>query len=199
MKILSQRTFLPWWLLIISLAFNLGFGSTLSVQSLKSGTSTNPAGLGRGTMSMVFVHEDLELSPAQESGIQRINENLLSKIAPQRTRMNKARAMLAGLLSESISDLAAVAAQLDQINEIQREVQQQVIDHLLQEKALLRADQIEVFDEIIRQRVCPGDGTGGFGPGRGAGDGSGQGRRDGSGRGLGQGRGRQSSENESGG
>ncbi len=195
MNQLSKRQFLPWWLLLISLAFNIGFGSTYSIRSYRAaGTTPTPdpanstpaQGLGGGTMSMVFAHESLRLSPAQQSQIQTINENLLSEINHKRMQLRTARRTLAEILSQSELSTEDVATQLDHLNTLQRAAQQLVIEHLLMEKAVLLPEQLEPFNDLIRQRVCPGDGTGGFGPGsgRGAGDGSGIGRRDGSGRGI---------------
>jgi len=187
MKFLTNKKYLPWWLLIISLAFNLGFGSTYSIINYTTAKQnpSNTKNIGPGTMSMVFAHEGLNLSQEQETQMQQINENLLTNINERRTQMRNARKTLAELLSKSELDNEAITQQLDVINTIQRDAQQLVIDHLLQEKEILRPDQIDAFNKIIQNRVCPGDGSGGFGPGRGNGDGSGKGRRDGSGRGQG--------------
>jgi len=178
MKFFVNRNLLPWWLLIISLAFNVGFGATFGFRNYQAAikTPTDSRNIGRGTMSMVFAHDELDLSPEQEKQIQQINENLLVRINEQRARMASARNTLAELLSQTNLDQESVARQLDLIGEIQRSAQQLVIDHLLQEKQVLRQDQIEVFNRIIRNRVCPGDGSGGFGPGRGRRDGSGGGK-----------------------
>jgi hypothetical protein len=98
-------------------------------------------------------------------------------------------------LGEPQLDPNAVTGQLDAISATQREAQELVVDHLLQEKRLLRLDQLDAFNEVIKTRVCPGYGMGGGGQGRGMGRGQGQGRgqgmgpRNGGGNGRGQGRG----------
>ena len=189
MRLIINKEMLPWWLLIISLAFNVGFGSTYTIRSYTPGVSAtgNPKGIGRGTMSMVLAHEGLNLSSVQEAQIQQINENLLTKINSYRWEIGDARVTLAELLSQPELDQEAVATQLDVISAIQRDAQQLVIDHLLQEREILHPDQIDAFNKIIKNCVCPGDGTGGFGPGWRKGDGPGKGRRDGSGGGQGRG------------
>ena len=64
-------------------------------------------------------------------------------------------------VSNTDSDRDAIAAQLDKITAVQRQIQERVVTHLLEEKTLLTPDQQTKFNEIIRRRVCP---LGGLGP-----------------------------------
>ena len=183
MRLFTTRNSLPWWLLIISLAFNLGFGTTYGVKTYgrSGGVFSGGGRLGGGTMSMVYLHENLDLTPEQEAQMQQITEDLLAGIDAFRQEMRDTRIVLAQLLGETELDQGAVADQLNAINAIQRDAQRLVVDHLLQEKRLLRPDQLDAFNEVIQSQVCRG-----YGRGQGLGDGSGRGR----GTGRGQGRGR---------
>ncbi|MHC4128671.1 MAG: Spy/CpxP family protein refolding chaperone [Planctomycetota bacterium] len=177
MRLLPNRQTLPWWLLIISIAFNLGFGATYGAKTYgPAGTGGGRAGLGGGTMSLTGLHENLNLTPQQQAELQRINEALLLEIDTLRGELGDARVALSQLLGEAQLDPEAVRVQLDAISATQRDAQQLVVDHLLQEKQVLNAEQLEAFNEVIRTRVCPGYGRGGNGQGRGMGRGQGMGR-----------------------
>lgn len=186
MRFFSTRQSLPWWLLIISIAFNLGFGATYGVKSYgpAAGASSDRGRGGGGTMSMVALPENLNLTPEQKTQMQQISDDLLLEISAFREEMRETRIVLSQFLAASELDEEAVAVQLEAINAIQRDAQRLVIDHLLQEKQLLRPDQLDAFNEVIQSRVCSG-----YGPGGGRGQGMGRGQRGGEGRGRGAGRG----------
>jgi len=184
MHLFTTRQSLPWWLLIISITFNLGFGATYGVKTYgpASNTSSGSGRLGGGTMSMVYLDENLNLTAEQKIQIEQINENLLREIDSLRQEMRETQMVLSRLLGVTELDQSAVVHQLDAINLIQRHGQQLVVDHLLQEKQLLRPEQLDAFNEVIKNRVCPGYGKGrGQGMGRGQGNGQGRGRGQGSG------------------
>jgi Spy/CpxP family protein refolding chaperone len=177
MRLLPNRQTLPWWLLIISIAFNLGFGATYGAKTYApAGAGPGRAGLGGGTMALTRLHENLNLTPQQRVELQRINEALLREINVIRDELGDARIALSQLLGEPELDREAVKVQLDAISATQRNAQRLVVDHLLQEKQVLDAEQLEAFNEVIRTRVCPGYGRGGGGGGRGMGRGQGMGR-----------------------
>ncbi len=183
MRFLATRQSLPWWLLIISVAFNVGFGTTYGVKTFGQDTPAPHAGGGNGSMSMVYLHEQLDLTPEQGAQMELINESLMTEITAARSSMRDARNALAQLLGAAEVDREAVDEKLATIGTIQYEAQRLVIEHLLQEKELLHPDQLEAFNEIIRSRICQGNGPG---SGRGKGLGGGNGRGRGAGRGLGQ-------------
>ena len=190
MRFFSTRQSLPWWLLIISIAFNLGFGATYGVKSYgpATGASSDGGRGGGGTMSMVALPENLNLTPEQKTQMQQISDDLLLEISAFREEMRETRILLSQLLGMAELDEEAVTVQLDAINAIQRDAQRLVIDHLLQEKQLLQPDQLDAFNEVIQSRVCSGYGPG-RGRGQGLGQGMGRGQRGGEGRGRGAGRG----------
>ena len=170
MRLLPNRRTLPWWLLIISIAFNIGFGATYGARTYRP-TTGDPG---------------LDLSPEQEAQIETINEQLLVEIAGFRREIRDARLQLAELLGEREIDAQAVTGQLDAIAATQRDAQELVVNHLIREKRVLRPEQLDAFNEVIRGRVCPGNGMG-----RGGGMGRGMGRGQGKGRGRGRSNGEQ--------
>ncbi len=184
MHFFTTRQSLPWWLLIISIAFNLGFSATYGIRTYgpAAGASSGGGRLGGGAMSLVYLHENLNLTAEQEAQFEQINEILLLEIGALRQEMRETQMVLSQLLGEIELDQGIITAQLDAINLIQRGGQQLVVDHLLQEKQLLRPDQLDAFNEVIKNRVCPGYGKGrGQGMGRGQGGGNGRGRGQGNG------------------
>lgn len=182
MRFLCTRQSLPWWLLIISIAFNLGFGATYGVKSYgePTGARDDAARPGGGVMSMASLDQDLELSPEQVEQARQINDELLQAIGELRDEMRETRIVLADVLAAGDLDDEALDRQLEAIGEIQRSAQRLVIDHLLQEKQLLRPDQVDEFNEVVRNRVCAGYGRG-HGEGRGMGRGGRGGRGGGGG------------------
>jgi Spy/CpxP family protein refolding chaperone len=179
MRLLPNRRTLPWWLLAISIAFNLGFGATYGARTYRP--APGGRGLGGGGVAMVYAHEGLDLSTDQQAQIETIHEDLLAEIVGLRREIRDARLRLADLLDEREIDPQAVDGQLDAISATQRDAQEIVVNHLIREKQVLRPEQYDAFGKVIRDRVCPGNGMG-----RGGGMGRGMGRGPGKGRGRGQ-------------
>jgi Spy/CpxP family protein refolding chaperone len=88
-------------------------------------------------------------------------EELLQQVGELRQELTAHREDLAEVLATADPDRVAIAAQLDKIAKLQRELQWCVVEHLLDEKEVLSPEQQEAFNAIIRRRVCP---HGGHGP-----------------------------------
>jgi Spy/CpxP family protein refolding chaperone len=147
-----------WWALIISLAFNAGFGTTFGVRTYRHYCGRD--GHGEGT-SLRNLHEVLNLTPAQAALMRSAKEKLLRQVGELRQELTAERESLAGLLATADPDRVAITIQLDKIADLQRELQRCVVEHLLEEKETLTPEQQETFNAIIRRRVCP---HGGHGP-----------------------------------
>lgn len=192
MRWLPTKRNLPWWLLIASLAFNLGFSTTYGVRTY------GPIGPGPRAEQRPHRprwHEPLNLTAEQRQEMRRISEEMFEQVRLHRQEMDEARSALADLVAADEPDHEAIAAQLDVISGLQRRVEELVVAHLLDQRQLLRPDQMEAFNEMVRQRLFPPRGAGpgrGARPGRGAGPGGrsagGPGR---GGRGAGRGAGNQ--------
>jgi Spy/CpxP family protein refolding chaperone len=169
-------------LLIASLAFNVGFGTTFAVRAARR---SGEAVVGVRTPGPA---DTLPLTPATES-----QKRLLAQIEEFRGTMAEEQASLADLLVAPDPDRVAIAKRLEAMAVLQRKTQACVIDYLLEEKRRIPPDGQKAFNEDIRKRVCPncrhkaGGGRGGqAGCGRHEG-GRGQGRGRGQGKGAGRG------------
>lgn len=83
-----------------------------------------------------------------------IADVLGTSVSAVQSLLFRARQSLWRLLTASETDMAAVSTRLDKIASLQRQVQQCVVDHLLEEKEILGPEQQQAFNEIIRRRVC---------------------------------------------
>ncbi len=146
-----------WLLLIASLAFNAGFGTTFGVRTYRYQCGGGP---GRDAPCQ-SIYETLNLTADQQGRMQEAREKLFRQVGELRQELTGERERLAGLLAGPDPDRAALAAHLDKIMELQRQAQWRVLEHLLEEKESLSPEQQETFNEIIRRRVCP---CGGHGP-----------------------------------
>ena len=159
MRWLPSRYSLPWWLLLISLAFNLGFGATYGTRTY------GPVGGWRrgpeGARMRERWREPLDLTDEQKARFDEINGALMEQIGRHRQQMRDARMELADLLIETEPDPGAIAVLLDEISAIQRDAQQLVVERLLQQKRLLEPGQLEAFNEVIRREVFSGGRMGG--------------------------------------
>jgi Spy/CpxP family protein refolding chaperone len=201
MRWLSSRQSLPWWLLIISIAFNLGFGATYGIRTYGP-PATQVADATDGetdneSTSIALQAESLDLTTEQRAELEELNRQTVEQIHTNRSEMFEARRTLADLLTAEETDRDAIDALLDEMNDIQRRTQTLVVEHLLLEKQLLGPEQRAVFHDILRRNIFPrserGMGRGherGRGPGAGPPSGRGSGGEGRHGRGDARGRGR---------
>jgi len=137
-------------LLIISLAFNAGFGTTFGVGTYRHYCAEHGDGV-----SLPDLHEDLNLTPSQQDQMKASKNELLHKVVDLRRELTSQRKALASLLAAPDPERTIIDKQLDKIALLQRKIQECVVDHLLDEKRLLSRKQQESYNEIIRLRVCP--------------------------------------------
>jgi hypothetical protein len=150
-----------WLLLIVSLAFNVGFGSTLAVRKVRQmcggpcgGPDMEPA------LCQKHLLDSLGLSPDEAERVAIAQDVLMSDIAALRAELAAERSKLGGLLTTERPDESAIQAQLDQMSAVQRRVQARIVEHLLNQRRQLTPEQRAEYDELIRQRVCPCNGAG---------------------------------------
>jgi len=152
-----------WLLLIVSLAFNVGFGSTLAVQRVVQMDDGRCGGPGmRPALLQSHLFDSLDLSPEQNQQFAAAQEALMADVASLRKECAAERAKLGELVTIDMPDQDAIQAQLDRISAVQRRVQGRVVQHLLNQREQLTPAQRTQFDELISQRICP---CGGEGPG----------------------------------
>jgi Spy/CpxP family protein refolding chaperone len=163
MRRLISRGNRLWCVLIISLAFNIGFGVTFGVRSCRHFCERESRSEGT---SLRNLHELLNLTPEQDALMLSAKENLLRQVERVQQELTVERTTLATLLAASEPDRKAIAVQLDKIAALQQQLQRNVVEHLLEEKGVLAPVQQATFNEIIRRRVCP---CGAHGPESGSG------------------------------
>jgi Spy/CpxP family protein refolding chaperone len=149
---------LLWWALIISLAFNAGFGTTFGVRTYQHYCGGD--GRGEGS-SLRNLHELLNLTSEQAVMMRGAKEELMRQVDEVQRELTVERTALATLLAASEPDRETIALQLGKIASLQQRLQRNVVEHLLREKEVLEPEQQATFNEIIRRRVCP---CGGHGP-----------------------------------
>lgn len=151
-----------WLLLIVSLAFNVGFGSTLAVRKVRQmcggpcrGPDMEPA------LCQKHLLNSLGLSPEQAEQVATAQDALMADIAALRAELAAERSKLGGLLTTELPDESAIQAQIDRMSAVQRRVQARIVTHLLEQRRQFTPEQRAEYDETIRQRVCPCNGAGG--------------------------------------
>jgi len=140
-----------WSLLIVSMAFNIGFAGTCAVRRC--------AGFCRGlhddgASNLSSLHGQLNLTSSQSQKIRVSKEELLRQLDEVNRAVNIEQSTLGDLLASREIDRKAIGLQLDTITSLQRQAQQAVVDHLLEEREVLTPDQKPVFIRTIRNRVC---------------------------------------------
>ena len=146
-----------WLLLIVSLAFNAGFGTTFGVRTYRrhcGGGAGEPGTAYRG------LAESLNLTPEQAAQMKAAKEELLRQVDAVRQELTVERDALAELLAAAEPDRAEIAARLERIGALRQRVQRTVVDHILHEKGLLNPEQASAYSETIRWCICPHGGRG---------------------------------------
>jgi|GEM_PF-795217 len=145
-------------LLIVSLAFNAGFGTTFGVRTYRE--HCRCLGHGQG-VCVQNLHEKLNLTPEQEAQMNAAREKLFEQVDELWRELTAEREALAEFLATAEPDRASISTRLDKITSLQQRLQWCAVNHLLEKKNLLTPEQRVTFNETIRSRVCP---RGGHGP-----------------------------------
>jgi Spy/CpxP family protein refolding chaperone len=157
-SLLSNRTWL-WTLLVASLAFNVGFGTTYGVRAYQrrccgAGPTSGECALWQERLS------ELGLTAEQQQGMAAARSHMLAGIDECQRQLGAERERLVGLLTAAELNRDLVGGQLDRIAAVQRQIQACVVEHWLEERSLLSAEQRARFDDLIRERMCPLSGCG---------------------------------------
>jgi Spy/CpxP family protein refolding chaperone len=152
MRSLFWRGNLLWLLLVVSLAFNVGFGTTFGVRTYQRGCVGMPLG---DAGCLQGLDDKLNLTAEQRAHLTASRAALLERVAQTRHELVAERDVLAGLLAQPVPDRERIDTQLDRIAALQRLAQECVIEHLLAEKDLLLPEQRRLFDEFVLRCVCP--------------------------------------------
>ncbi|MHC4698174.1 MAG: Spy/CpxP family protein refolding chaperone [Planctomycetota bacterium] len=152
-----------WLVLISSLAFNAGMGTTFGVRAYNRHYG-RPWGPPHKCRHRAFL-ERLNLRPDQLGQVEAEGEALHAEMRGLHRTLADESAALADLLVAVEPDREAIAAQLDKLADMHKEKQQQVVEHFLRLNELLNDDQREAFAHEIR-RIFMRSGKGPPGGGR---------------------------------
>ena len=144
-------------LLIVSLAFNVGFVAMFAVRAYHRSGDHSPQ---QSAAALPVLYDALNLTEAQESRMGESKENLRSRIDNLQRAMIAESETLGRLLADPEPDRGAITSQLQRIAAIQLQIQEQAVEHLLKDRDLLTADQQRTYKEIISLHVCPCGGRG---------------------------------------
>jgi len=118
-----------WLVLIGSLAFNAGVGTTFGVRAYSQHTEfLGRRGPRHGPGNLL---KQLDLRPEQMAAIEAEGETLHAQMRELHRAFREVSAKLADLLMVDKPDRDAIAAQLDKLAEMHRTKQEQVVEHVL--------------------------------------------------------------------
>lgn len=146
-----------WIVLIASLAFNAGFGTTFGVRAFRH---SDP---GDAHFSKHDLHQQLDLTPDQELQMEASGQRLFAQVDELHRELYAETEILAELITAADPDRAVISAQQDKVSTLRREFKGCFVDHLLDVKAFLSSQQKETFNKLIRQHVFQRHGHGEMG------------------------------------
>ena len=97
-----------------------------------------------------FLHRELSLSDDQAEQMKRMKETLMLDIKPIRGALGAKREQLVELLMADEPDRLKIRSVVSEIDSLQSRLQRQVIDHLLEQKQILTAQQQKNFFSVIK-------------------------------------------------
>jgi len=98
----------------------------------------------------------ITLSEEQKRHVEDIRRDFLPKVAGIRQSLRDNRLRLNELLFAETPDEKAIAEKSNEISALQSKLEQEVIDHILQEKELLSPEQKKEFYQVIRNEFEKG-------------------------------------------
>lgn len=168
MTMLPTRDNWRTWALVVSLGFNVGFVTAFSVGQYRHHW-------GRGeteeASSLPSLRDELNLTAEQREQMERLSRGLFEELDQLQRELGTQEEQLARMLAGPEIDQTLISSELDKIAAIQRTVQQKILLNLLEQRRLLRPEQREIFNQVIRRHINPRGNGSGNGMGRGSGQG----------------------------
>jgi Spy/CpxP family protein refolding chaperone len=124
---------------IFSVALNIAFLATYGVRKL----SERPK----------FAYEELNLSKEQRQHFEDARDRFLRSINDTGDRIIGRQMELIDLVAADPLDRQAIEAKFDQVHDLQRSMQQQVAEHLLEDKQGMTREQQAKFFAILKSRI----------------------------------------------
>jgi Spy/CpxP family protein refolding chaperone len=98
----------------------------------------------------------IALTKEQKQQVEEIRKDFLPKVKEIRQALLRNRLQLNDLLFAEVPDLKSIAEKSNEISALQAKLEQEVIDHILQEKMLLSPEQKKEFYRVIRNEFEKG-------------------------------------------
>lgn len=98
----------------------------------------------------------IALTDEQKRQVEDIRRDFLPKVEEIRQSLRQKRLQLNDLLFTEAPDMKVVAEKSNEISALQARLEQEVIDHILQEKELLSPEQKREFYQVIRNEFEKG-------------------------------------------
>jgi len=98
----------------------------------------------------------IALTNEQKRQVENIRRDFLPKVAGIRQSLRGSRLQLNDLLFAETPDMKTIAEKSNEISALQAKLEQEVIDHILQEKNLLTQEQKKEFYQVIRNEFEKG-------------------------------------------
>jgi len=151
-------------LLVGSVALNLGVGTTIGIRAYQQyqwrcqrgggpGLGPGGPGFGPGGPGHTSLAEVLHLTPEQAAVTNDARASLLRDISALRDQMRPEYEALSALMTADQPDRAAVAAQMDRIIALRGQMRKRLIDHFLNLKDMLDAQQRATFNDVVLKRM----------------------------------------------
>lgn len=112
-----------------------------------------PKGADPGTSLHAMVHEELSLSPQQESDLHAIEQSFAERRHKLEAEMRKANAELAAAIRASESAGPDVEAAVHHFHDAMGTLQTETIEHVFAMRKVLTAEQRKRFDDKIAQAL----------------------------------------------
>ena len=143
------------YILLVSLALNLSVLATVGyLYHRQTGYWISPFGMKMAKNHFIF--EELSLSPEQMAAMKARAMRFRAEIDRGRLTVTEKRREIIALMRVDPPDLAAINAQIGEINTLQGEMQKKIAAHMLEEKALLGPAQQKKFLDLIEKAMSGG-------------------------------------------
>jgi Spy/CpxP family protein refolding chaperone len=134
--------------IIFSVVLNIGFIGTYCLQK----TGLHPLKPVH-TSHKQFLYEELNLSPEQLAEFEPARNRFHAYINQQSKKIQAGQIKLMSLLAENSPDRKAIDAKHEEIQTLQRQMQNRVIDHFLEESSIMAPEQRKKFFTLIKGRI----------------------------------------------
>ncbi len=163
-----------WLILIASVALNAGVGATFGVRAYQNVSHPGDHGGGPPRCNL---GEELGLTAEQEKPVAAARVRMREGVGESRQGVKAAHDALTELMAESDPDREAIYELIGQISRLHEQKHRRLVEHFLDIKEVLDAEQQERFNEMIRRSFSRhGYGGRGFGGRHGPPKGPGHGR-----------------------